>query len=79
MDNTAERYKTFYVRNLLIFLAKVFVPGKPSLLLVSEASSPSYSEAPETCFTLVGSVLTLKLSIRLRSQPGSSTLAYYQY
>ncbi len=82
IDNTAECYKTFSVRNLLIFLAKVFVPGKPcqpSLMLVSEASSPSYSEAPETCFTLVGSVLTPKLSIGWRSQPGTSTLTYYQY
>jgi hypothetical protein len=46
----------------------VFVPGKlfqPSLMFVGEARKLPWSEAPERCFTQVGSSLTRKHSTSL--------------
>jgi hypothetical protein len=49
----------------------VLVPDKPSLILVGEARSLSYSELPpEGCFAAVGSCLTRKHLIRLERFAG---------
>ncbi len=45
------------------YLNEAFVSGKPfqpSLMFVGKAKSPTYSGAPERCFTQVGSGLTCK-------------------
>jgi hypothetical protein len=60
----AQFYKTFYGRNLIIFLTYISVfRGRPfqfSLIFVGKARSLPWSRAPERCSTRVGSGLTRK-------------------
>jgi hypothetical protein len=49
-----ERYRTFYVRNVLMFVISVFVPGKPlQPSLMNAGKEGTYlSEAPFRCSIL---------------------------
>jgi hypothetical protein len=61
IDPLGLYYKTFYGRNLYIFVMRMFIPGKPfhhSLMFVGKAGA--YLSEPEMCFTQVGSGLTCK-------------------
>jgi hypothetical protein len=54
IDNSAQCYKTFYDRNLIAFLNRVFVPGKPFLPTLTFASKAGayLSNALFKCSTL---------------------------
>jgi hypothetical protein len=53
IDNMAQYYKTFYDRNLLAFLNRVFVPGKPFLpsLMFANKAGAYLSNALFKCST----------------------------
>ncbi len=41
IGSKAQYYKTFYFRNLFLFIISLFVPGKPSQSSVQLASKPT--------------------------------------
>ncbi len=65
-----------------MFVIKKLFPGmpyNPSIMFVGVASSLPSSEAPEKCFTLVGSGFTQNVRLRRKGLPGTNALAYYEY
>ncbi len=59
----------------------MFVPGKPFQPCLCLRVRPGWYprvEHPESCYTQVGSGLTLNTRLGLKGLPGTNTLAYYE-
>ncbi len=76
IETRGQSYKTFYVRNLPIFvISRVFVPGmifQPSLLFVSKIRAVLSAPPSQKAYTKSSNLLDSPTNIRLdwKSLPG---------